>query len=74
MSVITFSRIYAENICNNRFKYSKKKIRIPIISNCSRIEDCKGALQLDFSDKFIGSGTLATGCVQEEIRFSICLN
>lgn len=72
MSNITFTRIYCENVNDFRFKNSKKKIRIPIISNCSRIEDCKGTLQLDFSCKYIGSGVLSSGCVQEEIRFSIC--
>ncbi|XP_072050769.1 poly(ADP-ribose) glycohydrolase-like [Amphiura filiformis] len=31
-----------------------------------------GMLQMDFANKFIGGGVLSYGCVQEEIRFSIC--
>ncbi|CAF4978735.1 unnamed protein product [Rotaria sp. Silwood1] len=37
-----------------------------------KIEDVHGALQLDFANKYIGGGVLGSGCVQEEIRFSIC--
>lgn len=40
--------------------------------NDGKIEDCKGALQLDFANKYIGGGVLNSGCVQEEIRFVIC--
>lgn len=35
------------------------------------IEECEGALQVDFANKFIGGGVLGSGCVQEEIRFLI---
>jgi poly(ADP-ribose) glycohydrolase len=27
---------------------------------------------MDFANKFLGGGVLNSGCVQEEIRFSIC--
>ncbi|UJR36602.1 hypothetical protein I4U23_029322 [Adineta vaga] len=37
-----------------------------------RIEDINGVLQVDFANKYIGGGVLGNGCVQEEIRFSIC--
>ncbi|CAF4685728.1 unnamed protein product, partial [Rotaria sp. Silwood2] len=29
-------------------------------------------IQVDFANKYIGGGVLTSGCVQEEIRFSIC--
>mmetsp|Transcript_98611 Transcript_98611/g.234899 ORF Transcript_98611/g.234899 Transcript_98611/m.234899 type:complete len:443 (+) Transcript_98611:1-1329(+) len=31
-----------------------------------------GCLHADFANKFLGGGVLVGGCVQEEIRFSIC--
>ncbi|CAF1058003.1 unnamed protein product [Rotaria sordida] len=37
-----------------------------------KIEDVNGALQVDFACKYIGGGVLGNGCVQEEIRFTIC--
>ncbi|CAF4683694.1 unnamed protein product [Rotaria sp. Silwood1] len=37
-----------------------------------KIEDVKCALQVDFANKYIGGGVLGAGCVQEEIRFTIC--
>ncbi|CAF3767930.1 unnamed protein product [Rotaria sordida] len=37
-----------------------------------KIEDINGALQVDFANKYIGGGVLGGGCVQEEIRFTIC--
>jgi poly(ADP-ribose) glycohydrolase len=36
------------------------------------IEDAAGCLQADFANKYIGGGVLCGGCVQEEIRFSLC--
>lgn len=32
----------------------------------------KGAAQADFANLYIGGGVLSGGCVQEEIRFSVC--
>ncbi|CAF5121957.1 unnamed protein product, partial [Rotaria sp. Silwood1] len=37
-----------------------------------KIEDIDCVLQVDFANKYIGGGALGSGCVQEEIRFSIC--
>ncbi|CAF1429157.1 unnamed protein product [Rotaria sp. Silwood1] len=37
-----------------------------------KIEDIKNVLQVDFANKYIGGGVLGGGCVQEEIRFTIC--
>ncbi|CAF2523897.1 unnamed protein product [Rotaria sp. Silwood2] len=37
-----------------------------------KIEDINGVLQVDFANKYIGGGVLGAGCVQEEIRFTIC--
>ncbi|XP_055851769.1 poly(ADP-ribose) glycohydrolase [Episyrphus balteatus] len=43
------------------------------ITSCGTIEDQgRGLLQVDFANKFLGGGVLGHGCVQEEIRFSIC--
>ena len=33
------------------------------------IEDFFGSSKVDFANKFIGGGSLHTGCVQEEIMF-----
>lgn len=51
---------------------SKKKILKPEIKKEGTIEDAKGALQVDFANMYIGGGVLNSGCVQEEIRFTIC--
>ncbi|CAF3789345.1 unnamed protein product [Rotaria sp. Silwood1] len=37
-----------------------------------KIEEIKNVLQVDFANKYIGGGVLGHGCVQEEIRFTIC--
>lgn len=43
------------------------------ITHCGTIEyQGRGLLQVDFANKFLGGGVLGQGCVQEEIRFSIC--
>lgn len=36
------------------------------------IEDADGLTQVDFANKYLGGGTLGSGCVQEEIRFLMC--
>lgn len=36
------------------------------------IEEDEGSVQADFANKRLGGGVLASGCVQEEIRFVIC--
>merc|ERR1712151_615985 len=35
-------------------------------------EKGRGCLHADFANMFLGGGVLSGGCVQEEIRFSIC--
>ncbi|XP_044743200.1 poly(ADP-ribose) glycohydrolase-like isoform X2 [Chrysoperla carnea] len=40
------------------------------IDDKGTIEDGLGLLQVDFADKYIGGGILASGMVQEEIRFA----
>ncbi|CAF0836933.1 unnamed protein product [Brachionus calyciflorus] len=70
--IITFTRICHETQNTNIFKESNKKVRKAIILLDGKIEDCKGALQLDFANEYIGGGVLNHGCVQEEIRFVLC--
>eukprot|EP01097_Dermamoeba_algensis_P009482 TRINITY_DN666_c0_g1_i1.p1 TRINITY_DN666_c0_g1~~TRINITY_DN666_c0_g1_i1.p1 ORF type:complete len:470 (-),score=89.33 TRINITY_DN666_c0_g1_i1:48-1457(-) len=36
------------------------------------LDEAHGCLQVDFANKYIGGGVLSGGCVQEEIRFSVC--
>ncbi|HEU4535978.1 MAG TPA: hypothetical protein VFS00_17760, partial [Polyangiaceae bacterium] len=36
------------------------------------VEASVGAAQVDFANRFLGGGVLTGGCVQEEIRFSVC--
>jgi poly(ADP-ribose) glycohydrolase len=60
--------------------YSKetwKRQRAPLcsfrIEDSKKIEDCGTlTLQVDFANAYIGGGVLHSGCVQEEIRFTIC--
>jgi hypothetical protein len=35
-------------------------------------DDGYGTLQIDFANRFLGGGVLTRGCVQEEIRLTIC--
>lgn len=35
------------------------------------IQEAHGSLQIDFANKYLGGGVLNTGCVQEEIMFSV---
>lgn len=70
--VLTFSRICIPESNFPSFKNSNKPLRKPLVRVDGTIEDCKGALQVDFANKYIGGGVLNHGCVQEEIRFVIC--
>jgi len=45
---------------------------VTIIDQGTIEDDAVGALQVDFANKLIGGGVLGHGCVQEEIRFTIC--
>ncbi|CAF0958393.1 unnamed protein product [Adineta steineri] len=42
------------------------------LTTSKKIEEVQNTLQADFANKYIGGGVLGSGCVQEEIRFSIC--
>ena len=70
--VLTFRRNYIPNEDIPNFKTSIKPIRQALVQLEGTIEDCSGAVQLDFANKFLGGGVLNHGCVQEEIRFVIC--
>jgi len=54
------------------FKNSKTKLSKLSVYFDGTIEDRKAELQVDFANKFIGGGVICGGCVQEEIRFSVC--
>merc|ERR1719228_1178283 len=54
------------------WKDSAKKLPRLHISSTGKIEDAEGLTQVDFANKYLGGGTLGSGCVQEEIRFLIC--
>ncbi|XP_071497739.1 uncharacterized protein [Diadema antillarum] len=45
----------------------------PLVVQTGVIEEAgSNVLQVDFANEYIGGGVLGSGCVQEEIRFSIC--
>ncbi|CAF5040921.1 unnamed protein product, partial [Rotaria sp. Silwood1] len=70
--VITFQRV---SIPQSHFPvWSKQKIGLCVLSTTTgrKIEDINYVLQVDFASKYIGGGVLSSGCVQEEIRFTIC--
>lgn len=70
--IITFKRLSLADHEIPEFKKSKNKFRKVLIRLDGTIEDCTGATQLDFANKFLGGGVLNSGCVQEEIRFMLC--
>jgi poly(ADP-ribose) glycohydrolase len=70
--VLTFSRKCLTRNKVPSFAESTKNLAKVLIFLDGTIEDCAGALQLDFANKYLGGGVLNTGCVQEEIRFMIC--
>lgn len=70
--VITFSRVHVTDSEYPKFRDSPKHPRKPLISLTGTIEDCVGAVQVDFANKYLGGGVITHGCVQEEIRFLIC--
>ncbi|RNA16589.1 poly(ADP-ribose) glycohydrolase-like [Brachionus plicatilis] len=70
--VLTYSRFSLKNEDKSLFENSSKKIRKTVFMKKGKIEDCTGAIQVDFANKFIGGGVFNSGCVQEEIRFVIC--
>ncbi|CAF4331374.1 unnamed protein product, partial [Rotaria sp. Silwood2] len=70
--VITFQRV---SLPKDRFP-SWHELNIGLcdlsMTTGKKIEDIKNVLQVDFANKYIGGGVLGGGCVQEEIRFTIC--
>ncbi|CAF3038523.1 unnamed protein product [Rotaria sp. Silwood2] len=70
--VITFQRV---SLPKDRFP-SWRELNIGLcdlsMTTGKKIEDIKNVLQVDFANKYIGGGVLGGGCVQEEIRFTIC--
>jgi poly(ADP-ribose) glycohydrolase len=69
--VVTFSRNHFTDAEIPNFRLSTKPMRAPLVRLNGTIEDCTGALQLDFANKYLGGGVLNHGCVQEEIRFLV---
>jgi len=61
------------NIAPNWRKSTKNfnKIKVHIYKDVS-IHDFQDCLQADFANKFLGGGVIGTGCVQEEILFTVC--
>lgn len=61
-------------VSNNTWLTSKKSLCLVTVaeglSDC--IERAPESLHADFANEYIGGGVLHGGCVQEEIRFTIC--
>uniref|UniRef100_A0A1B0GHX2 poly(ADP-ribose) glycohydrolase n=1 Tax=Lutzomyia longipalpis TaxID=7200 RepID=A0A1B0GHX2_LUTLO len=73
--VVTFSRRFVDPRYLPRWDESTATfhgIRVEVRTDGTIEEDGRGLLQVDFANKFVGGGVLASGCVQEEIRFVIC--
>ncbi|GAB0097343.1 Poly(ADP-ribose) glycohydrolase [Sergentomyia squamirostris] len=73
--VVTFSRRYVDPRYLPRWDEADvqfRSIKVDVRIDGTIEEDGKGLLQVDFANKFVGGGVLASGCVQEEIRFVIC--
>jgi len=47
-------------------------LRNLIVAEKGGIGDVSLTLEVDFANKYIGGGSMSYGCVQEEIKFSIC--
>ena len=72
---IVFVRVVTPNdhISWNRLKNSEKKLCKLRVDLTTRIEDtAKTYARVDFANAYLGGGVLNTGCVQEEIMFTIC--
>lgn len=72
IGIVTFSRQCLQSNHVPVFDESTKPLRQVLIREEGTIEDCTGAVQMDFANEYIGGGVLGHGCVQEEIRFMIC--
>eukprot|EP01102_Stenamoeba_stenopodia_P015392 TRINITY_DN5237_c0_g1_i1.p1 TRINITY_DN5237_c0_g1~~TRINITY_DN5237_c0_g1_i1.p1 ORF type:complete len:481 (+),score=85.64 TRINITY_DN5237_c0_g1_i1:261-1703(+) len=67
--VISFHRLVVSQPPN--WSTSTKPLRKMTVYPRGYIEDAENSIQVDFANKCIGGGVLQTGCVQEEIRFSV---
>jgi poly(ADP-ribose) glycohydrolase len=67
---VTFER----QVLNNAPNYTSLDVPLTNVDIKSKgsIEDSPEALQVDFANEFIGGASISYGCVQEEIRFSLC--
>ena len=72
IGTLTFTRFCLKSTNTDLIENSTRNIRKSICLSEGKIEDCTGAVQVDFANKYIGGGVLGNGCVQEEIRFVIC--
>ncbi|CAF4341089.1 unnamed protein product [Rotaria sp. Silwood2] len=70
--VITFRRYALSDPLVPKWSKSTNGLIPMHLTTIKRIEDIDCVLQVDFANKYIGGGVLTSGCVQEEIRFSIC--
>ena len=72
---VVFVRIVtSKNHINwDRLRKSKKTLCKLIVDQNQLIEDTdKKYVRVDFANKYLGGGVLNTGCVQEEIMFTVC--
>ncbi|CAF1072359.1 unnamed protein product [Rotaria sp. Silwood1] len=70
--VITFRRYSLPDSSYPDWLHSNANISPLHLTTGEKIEDVNCVLQVDFANQYIGGGVLGTGCVQEEIRFTIC--
>ncbi|CAF4035650.1 unnamed protein product [Rotaria sordida] len=72
IGVITFKRYSLPDNSYPNWSSSIARLCDMHLTTGKKIEDVKYTLQVDFANKYIGGGVLGSGCVQEEIRFTIC--
>ncbi|CAF4533211.1 unnamed protein product [Rotaria socialis] len=70
--VITFQRVVLPKSEYPQWPELKTDLCDLHLTTGDKIEDIPSVLQVDFANKYIGGGVLGSGCVQEEIRFTIC--
>ncbi|CAF0958413.1 unnamed protein product [Adineta steineri] len=70
--VITFQRYMLPSRSYPSWRDSSIDLGDLHLTTSKKIEEVQNTLQADFANKYIGGGVLGSGCVQEEIRFSIC--
>ncbi|CAF0733884.1 unnamed protein product [Adineta steineri] len=70
--VITFQRYMLPSESYPSWRNSSINLGDLHLTTSKKIEEVQNTLQADFANKYIGGGVLGSGCVQEEIRFSIC--